>query len=238
MDTLKLTHTLIKHLFQKTWRWDLILKEWLRVSTGALPLVCIASSFAGFVISTEIAWHMNLALHTVTMIPGFTAQFIIRELAVIIATMLIISKSGAALTAELGLMKVSDQLAAFRIFRIDPVSIIVFPNWIAFTLSVLSLSMFSIFVAVLSALFVATIQYQFNTLEYVVGLQHFVKISDLFSAAVKSVVFGAVIPIVSSAYGLSCSGGAKGVGSATTRAMVTSTLLVIFFDFLLTYLMS
>jgi phospholipid/cholesterol/gamma-HCH transport system permease protein len=86
------------------------------------------------------------------------------------------------------------------------------------------------------AIFIAATQYGFGVGEYLNTLRHFVGIKDLICAIVKGVVFGAVIPVVSCAYGFRCKGGAEGVGTATTNSVVASTILVISLDFVLTFI--
>ena len=79
------------------------------------------------VVTNEIAYHMDLALHTVSMIPGFTGQFILRELGIAIPALLLVAKVGAAITAEVGSMKVTEQIDALKLLGIDPISYLVFP---------------------------------------------------------------------------------------------------------------
>ena len=91
----------------------------------------ISTAFAGLVVTNEIAWHMDRALHTVAMIPGFTGQFILRELGIAIPALLLVAKVGASITAEVGSMKVTEQIDALKLLGIDPINYLVFPRFIA-----------------------------------------------------------------------------------------------------------
>ncbi len=220
----------------RPWRWREIYIQIVQMGVGSLGIIAVSTAFAGLVITNEIAWHMNEALHTISMIPGFTGQFIFRELGVSIPAMLLISKVGAATTAEVGSMKVTEQIEALKLLRIDPVNYLVFPRFVACIISNCCLTLIAVGVTLSCALSVAVIRYNFSVLEYLNALRHFVGFGDLACAMTKAAIYGAVIPIISCAYGFRCRGGAEGVGTATTNSVVASTVVTIVIDFLITYL--
>lgn len=217
------------------WRLNEICDGIVKIGIGSLPIIVISTAFAGLVVTNEIAWHMDRALHTVSMIPGFTGQFILRELGIAIPALLLVAKVGASITAEVGSMKVTEQIDALKLLGIDPINYLVFPRFIASIFSSACLVFISAGVTLACAVYVAVTHYGFGFQEYMNALRHFVGPKDLVCALVKGTVFGAVIPIVSCAYGFRCKGGAEGVGTATTNSVVTSTTLVISLDFVLTY---
>lgn len=208
------------------------------IGIGSLPIITISTAFAGFVITSELAYQMDTALHTVEMLPGFSGQFVFRELGIVIPALLLVSKVGAATTAEVGSMKVTEQIDALRLLQIDPIEFLVYPRFVASIVVIACLTIVSIFVTLACAIAVAVLRYNFGILEYLNALAHFVNGMDLVCALVKGMVFGAVVPIISCFYGFNCSGGAEGVGSATTNSVVTSTIIVITLDFLLTFAFS
>lgn len=218
------------------WRWNEICDAIVKIGIGSLPIIVISTAFAGLVVTNEIAWHMERALHTVSMIPGFTGQFILRELGIAIPALLLVAKVGASITAEVGSMKVTEQIDALKLLGIDPINYLVFPRFVASIFSAACLVLIAAAVTLACAIFVATTNYGFGFGEYMNTLRHFVGVSDVMCALVKGVVFGAVIPIVSCAYGFRCKGGAEGVGTATTNSVVASTILVISLDFVLTFI--
>jgi phospholipid/cholesterol/gamma-HCH transport system permease protein len=208
------------------------------IGLGSLPIITIATGFTGLVMTSEIAWHMDFALSNVSMIPGFTGQFVLRELGIAVPAFLIVSKVGASMTAELASMKITEQLDAFRLLRIDVLSYHIFPRWTACILSTVCLTLLSIAITLLIAMLTAVTHYHFNSMEYLNTLGQFVSTMDVICAITKAAVFGMIIPPISCAYGLRCSGGAQGVGQATTDAVVTATLAVITLDFILTAIFS
>jgi phospholipid/cholesterol/gamma-HCH transport system permease protein len=170
------------------------------------------------------------------MIPGFTGQFILRELGIAVPALLLVAKAGAGITAEVGSMKVTEQIDALKLLRIDPISYLVVPRFVAFVFSSVCLTLIAAGITLACAIAIAVASYGFSVDEYLNALRHFVQFKDLYCAITKGAVFGAVIPIISCAHGFRCRGGAEGVGSATTNSVVASTLAVITLDFALTYL--
>jgi phospholipid/cholesterol/gamma-HCH transport system permease protein len=181
---------------------------------------------------------MDFALSNVSMIPGFTGQFVIRELGIAVPALLLVSKVGASMTAELASMKITEQLDAFKLLKIDVVSYHIFPRWVACILSTVCLTLISITITLLIAMITAVTKYHFNSQEYLNTLGQFINSIDLICAITKAAIFGMLIPPIASAYGLRCEGGAQGVGQATTDAVVTATLAVITVDFILTAIFS
>lgn len=235
-DILRLFGSALARAWGTKPRWSDIFQAIVQVGIGSLPVIVISTTFAGLVVTNEIAWHMDQALHTVQMIPGFTAQFVLRELGIAIPALLLVSKVGASITAEISTMKVTEQIDALKLLGIDPVRYLVVPRFLASIVASACLTIIAIFVTLTCAITVAILRYNFSLLEYMNALRHFVGYGDLGAALVKGVVFGAVTPIVSCAYGFRCQGGAEGVGSATTNSVVTATVAVILLDFVLTYL--
>ncbi len=228
---------ILKRFFRlNCWRWSEIIQSIVQSGIGSLPIIAISTASAGLVITNEIAWHMNFALHSVTMIPGFAGQFIIRELGIAIPALLLVSKVGAATTAEIGSMKVTEQIDALKLLGIDPINYLVFPRFIATIVSSTCLTLISIFITLTCATFISVTRYNFSVLEFLNALKHFVGAKDIVCALVKGSIYGAVIPIISCAYGFRCKGGANGVGTATTDSVVSSTIAIIILDFVLTYI--
>ncbi|MEK6578398.1 MAG: ABC transporter permease [Bdellovibrionota bacterium] len=235
-DTLSLMSQTLRRTFQWPWRWPEILKACVSIGIGSLPVITIATAFAGMVVTTEMAWHMDQALHTVSMVPGFTGQFIFRELGIAVPALLLVAKVGASITAEVGSMKVTEQIDALKLLRIDPVNYLVFPRFIAAVISGACLTIVASAVTLAFAMLIAITRFNFSVMEYVNALRHFITYRDLICAVVKGMIFGGVIPLISCAYAFRCEGGAEGVGTATTNSVVASTITVITLDFVLTYI--
>jgi phospholipid/cholesterol/gamma-HCH transport system permease protein len=238
LKTILLALSLLRRLFKEIAigknRQSEIAAQVESIGIGSLPIITITTGFTGLVMTSEIAWHMDFALSNVSMIPGFTGQFVLRELGIAVPAMLIVSKVGASMTAELASMKITEQLDAFKLLKIDLLSYHIFPRWVACILSTVCLTMISITITLFIAMFTAVAKYHFNSQEYLNTLAQFITSMDLICAVTKAAVFGMIIPPIACAYGMNCEGGAQGVGQATTDAVVTATLSVITLDFILT----
>ncbi len=221
----------------RRFRWRETLEALSTLGAGSFQVITLATAFAGIVITHEMAWHMQKALHSVAMVPGMSAQFIVRELAVAVPALLLVSKVGASLTAEIATMKITDQIDALRLLGINPLDYLLYPRLIACTVAGGALTLISILVTLLCS--VATARaYHFSPPEYLALAGHFMKLTDVIQAVIKGSTYGAIIPIMSCAYGFCCRGGAEGVGHTTTQSVVASTLCVIVLDFILTMLFS
>lgn len=237
-EILGLGYQNILRAFRWPWRGTEISHSIVQMALGSLPIITLSTAFAGLVVGSEIAWHMDQALHTVQMIPGFTAQFILRELGVVVPALILVAKVGASTTAEIGMMKITEQIDALRLLKVDPISYLVFPRWIACIVSCVCLVFISIAVSIGCALLVAVSEFHFTVIEYLNAVRQFVTWTDIVCALCKGIALGGIIPIISCAYGFRCKGGAEGVGQATTQSVVTSTVAVIVADFILTYFFS
>jgi phospholipid/cholesterol/gamma-HCH transport system permease protein len=233
-----LSRKLISQLWNGPHRKSEIMNQMETIGIGSLPIITIATGFTGLVMTSEIAWHMDFALSNVSMIPGFTGQFVVRELGIAVPALLMVSKVGASLTAELASMRITEQLDAFKLLKIDVVSYHIFPRWAACTIATICLTMISIAITIIIAMLTAVTKYHFNSQEYFNTLAQFINSWDLICAITKSAVFGTVIPPIACAYAMKCEGGAQGVGQATTDAVVSCTLAVITLDFILTAIFS
>ncbi len=232
----QVARTLTAHDHQNRFRPREILQHCVHIGVESLPIVLVATAFAGIVVSYEMAWHMQKAVSSLSLVPGFTGQFILRELGVVIPALLVVSKVGASITAEISTMKITDQLDALKLLRVNALAYLVFPRWIACMISLFCLTLIAVFVTILCAMWTACARYGFNELEYLNVLRQFVSLSDIVCAGIKSLVFGSVIPVIACAYGMNAREGAQGVGQATTDAVVGATMAVIVLDFLITFL--
>ena len=235
VDAMRLLAECTRLLFRGALRKDDFILAMNSIGVESLPIITLSTAFSGMVVTDEMAWHMNEALQNTSLVPGLTSQFIMRELGIAIPALLLVSKVGASMTAEVGSMRVTDQIDALKLLKINPVAYLVLPRWVAGTLSTLCLTLIAILVTLGFSMLVACLKYRFSTLEYLNLFRHFVKQQDIFFALAKSAVFGCVIPLLACAYGFRTRTGAQGVGTATTNAVVASTLAVIALDFILTY---
>jgi phospholipid/cholesterol/gamma-HCH transport system permease protein len=206
------------------------------VAWESAPIIIFSLSFSAIVTIIEASFHMKLVIQNDALVPGFSALLIIRELGAAVTALLITSRVGAGIAAEVGLMKVTEQLDALKMLGIDTLKFIVVPRFIACVVAGILLTLIADMVCLYAAMIVSQIKLGYTQGAFVVAMRSFVGMQDLLFSVIKGTCFAAVIPLVSCFYGFRCQAGAEGVGQATTNSVVTSSVLIIILDFVLSWI--
>lgn len=215
---------LIKHLEFVGWR--------------SLPVILFCVSFAAMVTILESAFHMRILIQNDSLVPGFAALLILRELGAVITCLLLASRVGAGYAAEIASMKVTEQLDALKLLGIDRYWFLVAPRTIACALAGALLTILANLTCLYAAFLITQVQLGHSSSSFLAGLRAFVEYKDIYFSAIKGFCFGITIPVIASYFGFHCSDGAEGVGQATTKSVVASSVTIIIIDFLLTWLFS
>lgn len=208
------------------------------VTWQSLPVILFCVSFAAIVTIIESSFHMKIVVQNDALVPGFAALLILRELGAVVSALLLTSRVGAGLAAEVGSMQVTEQIDALKMLGIDPIRFLVVPRLIACTIGGFVLSLIANLVCLYCAMLVSEFRLGYSSGAFITGMRAFVDFQDLVFACIKGACFGAVIPLVSCYFGFRCRSGAEGVGLATTNAVVVSSVAIIVLDFMLTYTFS
>ncbi len=204
----------------------------------SLNIILVCVSFAAAVTILEASHHMKLVLHNDSLVPGFASMLIVRELAVVVMSLLLAAKIGAGIAAEIGQMKISEQIDALRLLGIHPVNYLITPRLVACLIAGLLLSLIANAVCLVAAALVTTISLDQSLGFFLVAFRRFVDSRDLIFSVIKGVTFCGLIPLVSGYFGFNCAPGAEGVGRATTKSVVSSSIAIIVLDFILTFIFS
>lgn len=208
------------------------------VANQSVSIIVFCVSFAAMVTIIEAAFHMKLVIQNDALVPGFAALLILRELGSVLAALLLTSRVGAGIAAEVGSMTITEQVDALKMLSIDPIKFLVVPRLVACTLGGVILAAISNATCILGALLVSTQQLGYTAGSFLAAMGRFVSFQDVVFALIKGGVFASVIPLISCYYGFRCKAGAEGVGIATTSAVVTSSVSIIILDFILTWIFS
>ena len=160
------------------------------------------------------------------------------ELGPVLAALMLTGRVGAAMTAELGTMKVTEQIDALRTLAAHPVDALVVPRFLALLASAPLLTAQSVVVGIISSWLVGVHLLGIDSAYYLVNMTRYTDPPDVLTGLIKSVVFGAIIAVVSCYKGLTCQGGAEGVGKATTEAVVVASISILITNFFLTLFLS
>lgn len=225
-------------LLTPPFRWRESLQQLGFVANGSLGIILVCVSFAAVVTILEASFHMKMVIQNDSMVPGFAALLILRELAAVVTALLLTSRVGAGFAAEVGLMKVTEQIDALRMLGIDPVRFLVVPRLVACVAGGVILTVIANMACLACAMLVSDHQLGYSPAMFMSSMRVFVGFRDLFFAAVKGACFGAVIPLVACHFGFRCREGADGVGHATTNSVVVASVAIIVLDFVLSYTFS
>ncbi len=231
--TLFFIRTLIS--FKKPPKIKHILKYMEEIGVNAAPLIILTGFFTGGVLVVE----------TYPTFHKFNAEFLMgalvslslaRELSPVLVALLVIARSGSAFAANIGTMRITEQIDALEVMAVDPLRYLVTPRLIAAILMVPALTVFSYVSGVIGGYFTSVYVYGINEYMYWEKLKDFTELKDIFGGLYKSAVFGAILTIITSYFGYITKGGAEGVGRSTTIAVVVASVLILILDYFLTAL--
>jgi len=199
------------------------------VGWQTLPLIAVALGFLGMIVILELEFQLSRVIHNISLVPGVAGLLFFREFGPTVVAAMVAAKVGAGFTAEIGGMKTTDQIDALELMGVSPVHYLVVPRFVACLAMGVALSIIGLFCAFMMG-FLASLG-TFNYQSYLGTMNDYVGWPDFINLMLKALALGWVVPITACFYGLSAQGGARGVGEATTKAVVTSILIIIILDF-------
>ncbi len=214
---------------------NLTLHQMYVIGIESLPLVIVTSIFVGG--ETVIQANFQLAGFIPMRYLGYAvSKSLVTELCPVLTSFVVSSRISTAIAAEIGSMKTSEQLDAMTCLSLDSIRYLIVPKFVGCIVMIPILVIFSELVAYLGSIITAVFFVDVSLHVYVTGLRLFFSLPDMLVGILKTTVFGAIIAIVGSHFGFQSRKGAQGVGEATTRAVMVSALLILFFDFLIAFL--
>ena len=228
-----LTLWAIFFLFKNPPRLEHFIKQLAYLGAETTPVVLITSLFSGGVI----------ALQTYSTFSKFNAEFLIgavvalsmgRELGPVLTSLMVVARVGSAMTAQIGTMRITEQIDALEVMGMDPRSYLITPRIVAGTLGVPMLTLLSNIAGILGGWFVAVKLFGVNEYLFWEKMKDLTELHDFLGGLYKATFFGFIITAVSCYFGFYTKGGTEGVGRATTNSVVASSMLVLISDYFLT----
>jgi phospholipid/cholesterol/gamma-HCH transport system permease protein len=210
-----------------------LLRQMVEIGYFSLPVVGLTAIFSGMV----------LALQSYTGFARFSAEgaianvvvvSITRELGPVLAGLMVAGRIGASMAAEIGTMRVTEQLDALTTLSTNPMKYMVAPRLVAGILMLPFLVLIADIIGVFGGYLVAVFKLGFNPANYIQSTWEFLEVMDVVSGLVKAAVFGFIVTLMGCYHGYHSRGGAQGVGAATTNAVVSAAILILCFDYILT----
>jgi len=212
--------------------FGLVVDQMKAIGVGSLWLVTVVSLFTGAVAAVQAAYQFSSVV-PLKYIGSVILRSVIIELGPVLTALVVGGRVGASIAAELGTMKVTEQIDALRAMAINPVRFLVVPRVIASIVMLPVVTVFADAIAIFGGYVVSVTSIGVSTHTYVLGLKQFFYLKDLYSGLLKAVFFGGIIGTMGCYHGFVTEGGAEGVGLATTKAVVASCVLVLISDYVL-----
>lgn len=225
--------TAIKHCFTPPFYPKLILRQFLQIGYYSLPVVGLTAIFSGAVLALQSysgfsRFNAESAIATVVVLS------ITRELGPVLAGLMVAGRVGASMAAEIGTMKVTEQLDALRTLSTNPFKYLVAPRVIAGVLMLPLLVLTADIIGVLGGYLVSVHSLGFSSGPYLNSTIQFLEQIDVVSGLVKAAFFGFVISIMGCYFGYHSKGGAEGVGIATTNSVVSASIMILLLNYIIT----
>ena len=223
--------SIIKNLPSALKYHKLFFHQAFEIGVHSLLLVISIAFFTGAVLAYQSAEHM-VKLMPLTFLGVSTYKMMTLELGPVLTGVIMAGRYGASVSAELGTMRVTEQISALESMAIDPVKYLAVPRFLASLLMLPICVIFADVTGIFSGFMIANTFFNVSTGEYFNEIQNFFKMKDIVMGLVKTLVFGGIISLIGCYVGFNTYGGAEGVGRATVRAFVISSVLILIADLL------
>ena len=220
-------------LFKRPFRFKLILRQMETVGVNSTLVVVLTGTFTGAVLALQTYYGFR-KFGAESLVGATVALSLTRELGPVLTGLMVTGRVGSAMAAELGTMRVTEQIDAMYTMAVEPVKYLVMPRIVAGILMVPVLTVVCDFVGIIGGYFVGVKLLGINSGIFMQKMYEIVKMDDILNGLYKSIVFGLILSLVGCYKGFYTSGGAEGVGKATTASVVLSSVLILIFDYILT----
>lgn len=222
----------LRWLLRRPYRFVLFLQQMQFVGVGSFFIVMLTGLFTGMVFALQTVSGFS-RFNAESLVGGAVALALTREMAPVMAAMMTTARAGSAMAAELGTMRVTEQIDALVTMAVNPVHYLVVPRVIAAVIMVPLLTVLFDFVGMLGAYAVAVHLMGVDEGAFLQNIEKFLEPHDILSGLYKAAVFGFLVAVISTYKGFNTTGGAKGVGQATTMAVVLSSVSIFVADYVL-----
>ncbi len=212
------------------------LEQMAAVGPDSLFIALLTAIFVGAVFTIQVAREF-INFGAGNIIGGVLSIALTRELSPVLTAVVLAGRVGSAFAAEIGTMRVTEQIDAMLMLKTDPIDYLVIPRVIACCLMLPILTLLSLITGMFGGFIIATNVYNLSDTVFLDSARNFLGIWDIISAMLKACCFGILIAVIGCSWGLTTTGGAKGVGQSTTTAVVTALLIIFVSNFFLSWLM-
>jgi phospholipid/cholesterol/gamma-HCH transport system permease protein len=223
----------LSHIFRPPFYGRVFWSNFLETGFFSLPVVALTALFSGGVIALQ-SYTGFAQYHAQSAIAGIVVLAVTRELGPVLAGLMVAGRVGAAMAAQIGTMRVTDQIDALDTLSTNPMKYLVAPRLLAGLVALPLLVLIADVLGVAGGFLVAVVKLDFSPTAYITATLNALKTEDVTVGLVKAALFGFLITLMGCYHGYNSKGGAEGVGSATTAAVVAASILLLAFDYLIT----
>ena len=221
---------------RRPYRVSLLLRSMEFVGVGSLFIIVLTGSFTGAVMALQGIYAFKI-IKAETMVGGSVALALARELSPVLTALMVTGRAGSAMATEIGTMRVTEQIDAMETMAVNPIQYLVVPRLWASVVMVPVLTILFTLVGMVGCYLVAVVWQGVDQGLFMEKISDFMRVNDITSGIIKAAVFGAAIATIGCAKGFHAEGGARGVGQATTQAVVLASVMVFVLDYILTAVM-
>jgi phospholipid/cholesterol/gamma-HCH transport system permease protein len=212
------------------------LSQMEEIGVRSIPVVVITAAFTGMVLALQSFTGFK-RFHAETLVGTVVALSVTRELGPVLTGLMVSGRVGSAMAAELGTMRVTEQIDALHTLATNPVKYLIVPRFLASLIMFPILVAFADIIGIMGGYFVSVMILRTNPTIYIRRTWDYLELNDIYSGLLKACVFGMIMATISCYQGFYTEGGAEGVGKATTRAVVLSSLLILISNYFITALL-
>ena len=223
----------IRHGLQPPYYRQQILRQMLEIGYYSLPVVGLTAIFTGMVLALQ-SYTGFARFSAESAIPNVVVVSLTRELGPVLAGLMVAGRVGAAMAAEIGTMRVTEQIDALTTLSTDPMKYLVLPRVLAGTLALPALVAVGNVIGIFGGYLVGTTRLGFNSSAYIKNTLDYLTAADVTTSLTKAAVFGFLLALMGCYHGYHSGRGAQGVGAATTNAVVSASILILAANYLLT----
>ena len=223
----------IAHVFTPPWFYGEFGRQLLRIGYFSLPVVGLTALFTGGALALQV-YSGGARFNAESVVPNIVAIAMTRELGPVLGGLMVAGRVAASIAAELGTMRVTEQIDALTTLSTNPMKYLVAPRLLAATLAMPALAFVGDIIGILGGFLVGVTRLDFSAATYINTTADFLTTGDIVSGLIKAAVFGFIIALMGCYQGYHSGRGAQGVGRATTNAVVTASILILASNYILT----
>jgi phospholipid/cholesterol/gamma-HCH transport system permease protein len=214
---------------------SLTIEQLIRIGTSSLPLVIVISFFIGAVSAVQAAYQFRGFVPS-NYLGTAVCKLVVIESGPVLTALVLAGRVGSAIAAQIGTMKEKEELDAMTVLDLDPLRYLALPRILSGIVAFPLLVIVSDFLSIVGGWIISTLVLKITTATYVFGLRFLFMPYDVVISMVKAMVFGIIVVLMGYYHGLNAGAGAKGVGQASMKSVVSSCMLILIVDFLIVYI--